>query len=146
MTRRGGVVIETALVAALLAVLAIVAADAAMAWRIRTALVTAAREGARIASLVPNLRPNDPSTVAVMDQILIGEGIQLARAQRSVTFSSPLTVGEPVTAMVTYSYQPSAPGLMAAFSGPIPLQADARMPYRGSGVISSAPQPPVNPS
>lgn len=133
MSRRGSVVIETALVAALLAVLAIVAADATSAWRIRTALVTAAREGARIASLVPNLQQNDPAALAVINEVLAGSGVDLALAGHTVSFAAPVAIGDPVTAIVTYAFQPSAPGLSAAFSGPIPLQAEARMPYRGSG-------------
>ena len=137
MARRGSVVVETALVVALLAVLAVIAADAASAWRIRTALVTAAREGARIASLVPNLQQDDPAALSVINDVLTGSGVDVALAGRSVTFSPPLAIGDPVTAIVTYAFQPTAPGLSAAFNGPIPLQAEARMPYRGSGAPGS---------
>lgn len=136
--RRGSIVVETALLAALLAVLAIVAADATAAWRLRTVLVAAAREGARIASLVPNLQQNDPAAVAVIDEVLTGAGIEPARAGRVVSFSAPLAPGDPVTAAVLYTFQPSAPGLTAAFGGPIPLRAEARMPYRGSGASAAA--------
>ena len=131
---RGGVVIETALLAALLAVLAIVAGDAAVAWRIRTVLSMAAREGARTASLVPNLRQDDPVAMAVMDEVLIGSGVHGSGAGRSVRFAVPLVIGDPVTATATYEFRPSAPGLEVAFGGPIMLRAAADMPYRGSGV------------
>ncbi len=129
--RAGSVIIEFAFVSVLLAILAVTVMDASAAWRMRNVLITAAREGARIASALPNLQPDDATVLQSVDAILAGGGIDPGTTTRSVRFTSPLQPGDPVTVEVSRVFQPVVVGLVPAFADLIRLQSASTMRYGG---------------
>ena len=124
----GAVILEFALVIALLVALATGIADAGLAFRIKHVLRIASREGARVASVTPGLQTNDPKVLKnVVDEILKTANINLARVNRSVG-AAPGT-GQPVTVNVTYDYQPLFLGLGVGLKGTVVLRSSSTMRY-----------------
>lgn len=125
---QGTVIIEFAVVIALLVALATGIADAGLAFRIKHVLRIASREGARVASVTPGLQVNDPKVLEnVVDEILTASHVDLARVDRSVG-AAPAT-GQPVTVDITYDYQPLFLGLGVGLTGPVVLQSSSTMRY-----------------
>lgn len=126
--RAGAVLLEFALVIALLVALATGIADAGLAFRIKHVLRIASREGARVASVTPGLQANDPKVLTdVVDEILTTANIDLARVNRSVE-AAPAT-GQPVTVEVTYDYEPLFLGLGVGLTGTVVLRSSSTMRY-----------------
>ena len=119
---------EFALVIAILVALATGVADAGMAFRIKHVLKVAAREGARLASVQPDLQSNDPVIRKVVEEILKESDVN--GAEMIVETNGP-TTGLPVTVKVTYNYNPLFPGL--GLSGPLVLQSETTMRYEVVG-------------
>jgi len=107
--------------------------DAGAAWRVKSAITAAAREGARVASLTPNLQIDDAAVLqVVVDPILTGAGVELNRTTRSVRFET-LAVGQPVTVEVIHRFEPLLLSLVPAFEDAISLAASSTMRYEGTG-------------
>ena len=118
---------------------AVVVADASSAWRIKGVLATAAREGARLSSMTPDLQPDDANVLEWVDAILEGSGVDVEAeaTMRTVRFTSPLKIGDPVTVEVSHAFQPIVFGLVPAFSDPLPLDASSTMRYSPVGAVAS---------
>src|SRR3990167_2584263 len=95
---RGAVLLEFALVIALLVALATGIADAGIAFRIKHVLKIASREGARVASVTPGLTANDPAVLSVVEEILKQSNVTGASA--TVNPGGPAT-GDPVAVEIT---------------------------------------------
>ena len=127
---RGAVLLEFALVIALLVALATGVADAAIAFRIKHVLKIAAREGARLASVQPDLKPNDPEVLKVVKEILKESNVKGATA--TVKPGGP-TTGSPVTVEVTYDYDPLFPAIGLRLGGTLKLRSSTTMRYEVVG-------------
>src|SRR3989338_5809224 len=131
---RGAVLLEFALVIALLAALATGIADAGIAFRIKHVLKIAAREWARGASATPGLQlPNDSRVLPdVVDKILQESNIDLAEGTITVG-PKGLATNEPVTVEVTYDYDPLFPAIGLGLGGPLTLRSSTTMRYEVVG-------------
>ena len=127
---RGAVLLEFALVIAILVALATGLADAGIAFRIKHVLKVAAREGARLASVQPNLKPNDPAVLKVVEEILKESDVNGATA--TVKPGKPAT-GDPVAVEVTYDYDPLFPAIGLGLGGTLKLRSSTTMRYEVVG-------------
>ena len=127
---RGAVLLEFALVIGILVALATGLADAGMAFRIKHVLKIAAREGARVASVTPKLKPNDPEVLKVVNEILTESNVNGATA--TVGPGGPAT-GSPVTVQVTFDYDPLFPAIGLGLGGTLTLKSSTTMRYEVVG-------------
>ena len=102
--RRGASVIEYALVLPLLVLLVVGISDLSAGWRVKHLLTEAAHEGARMASVVPNLQPDDPRVRAVIDDMVQHGGLAANAYSVTVRFRAaggqPAQPGDPVTVAI----------------------------------------------
>lgn len=102
-SRRGAVLVETAVSLSLFLLLLLGTIELGRAWFSYALLTHAVREGARTAAVTPALRPNDGAVLRRMTTILQDAGLSLSFA--SVVFQAPLQTGRivRVTAEVQFS-------------------------------------------
>lgn len=124
---RGAVLLEFALVIAVLAAVATGISDAGIAFRIKHALKIAAREGARVAAVTPGLKQDDAGVLKVVEDILRASDVELDRTTSTVTPGGP--TGSPVTVEVTYEYDPMFPGIGVGLNGTLVLRSSTTMRY-----------------
>ena len=127
---RGAVLLEFALVIALLVALATGIADAGIAFRIKHVLKIAAREGARLASVTPGLTDKDARVLTVVNEILKESDVK--GAATTVETNGP-TTGLPVTVKITYGYVPLFPLIGLGLGGPLVLESSTTMRYEVVG-------------
>ena len=120
-TDGGSTVLEMAYFSLILSALLLGFINGSAAWRAQHVLKNAVREGARVASLTPDLQSNDPVVTDVVDDILQNAGFQPGTYAASVEFVEPLRTGNPVTVTVTHLFVPVA-------------GAGANVPVVGNGV------------
>jgi Flp pilus assembly protein TadG len=149
--RRGASLVEYALVLPVLLLLAVGVADLSAALRAKHLLVEAAREGARIASVLPNLQANDPRVGVVINDVISQGGLVALTPTWSVDFpnsgSGTAQSGIPVT--VTVAHEGSR--LSGSGFSPLPtvftLQGRTTMRYEqrtaGSSTGSASQPPPL---
>jgi len=101
--RAGGIVVEAAMLLALVVVL-VLAIDAGRAWFTYGLLTHAVREGARRAAVKPSLQVDDREILDLIDATLRDGGIHASA--RSVTFTSPLQTGRVVRIRAEVEFQP----------------------------------------
>lgn len=130
---KGIVIIEFAIITMVLVVLALGVVDTSEAFRIKHVLQSAAREGARVASVTPKsagdppLQTNDSRVLAVVDRILQDGRVDLSLRGRSLTAPAGFVVGNPVVVTVNYNYIPLFFGIV--LRGTIPMKSSLTMRY-----------------
>ncbi|MBI3616335.1 MAG: pilus assembly protein [Candidatus Omnitrophica bacterium] len=125
----GTIAVEMALLPPVLALLLLGMINGSAAWRAQQVLTSATREGARVASLTPNLHADDPTVMGVIDDILQSAGFQSGTYTSSVQFSSPLRTGDPVTVTITHNFTSVTGGVVPVVRYGIHLSASAVMRY-----------------
>ena len=150
--RRGSVVTEVAMTITLGMLLVAVITDASAAWRVKQVLQTAVREGARLASDVPGLQINDAGILSVVDNVAqqswpdLRTCVTLHTCTRTVSFTSPLKAGDPVTVKFVFDYQPVILGIIPNENATIRLTSSSTIRYETRGRASSLGQlPPAAP-
>lgn len=129
---RGAVAVELAAVLVLLVLLMIGFINASAAWRMKHVLTKASREGARIASVTPNLQVDDPVVLQVADEVMQKNGINPETAQRSVSFEAPLESGDPITVTVKLQFEPIVGGSLLKGGQPLLLGVSSVMRYQSN--------------
>jgi hypothetical protein len=127
--RRGSLLIEFALMAGGLVAALAATANFSAAWRTKTVLMSAAREGARVASRLPDLPVNQAAVFQAVDEVVQGGGLDPAACVRTMAFASPLAAGDPVTVTVRRTVDTAPMGLIPGIGRFLPLSASSTMRY-----------------
>ncbi len=144
--RQGNLIVELALLLPILLLVLVAVSDVSSAFRAKHVLKTATREGARVASVTPNLQLNDPVVFSVVDAIVQGSGVSGSTYRRSVEFATPLDPGNPVTVRAIHDFSPVLMQMIPVFGQTLELQTTSVMRYEmrsmatGGGTL-----PPVEP-
>jgi Flp pilus assembly protein TadG len=150
--RQGATLIEYALALPVLLLLAVGMADLSAALRAKHLLVEAAREGARIASVLPNLQANDPRVGVVINDAVSQGGLVALVPVWTVEFpnsgSGTAQSGMPVTVTVSHDGSRLSGSGFSPLPAVITLQAHSTMRYERRTTATSAggtPEPPPLP-
>ena len=135
--RKGNLIVELALLLPVLLLVLVAVSDVSAAFRARHVLNAAAREAARVASVTPNLQPNDRNVFAVLDEVVVRSGIDTQSFRRSVGFRSPLAPGDPVTVRIQHDFAPVLMQLIPFFGRSLQFKgALARQNEMGSAAVA----------
>ena len=151
-TLRGAALLEYALVLPMLAFLAVGIADMSAAWRTKHLLTEAAREGARTASVLPNLQQDDPRVQAVVDDVVQQAGLHPLVYAWSLTFPAnpggTALSGNPVTVTVTHAASAVSGAGLSPLALGVTLEGSSTMRYERRTIATSSgatPGPPALP-
>ncbi len=122
---RGQVLVEFALVVPALLLLVLGICEFGRAWMSANMATQAAREGARLAVVLPDLMENDHRVLARVEEVLGAVKIN----PKSVTNTVPLDFSGPVVVSVRVEYRPVVIGFIPGMDGPFDIERRSIMRF-----------------
>lgn len=133
--QKGSAAVELGLIMMLLVVLTMGTVEFSTAWRIRSVMQEAVRDGVRLASLKPDLKWNDQEIIEMVDQMVQESGFHHDDYTLGLSWDvdagdeETLEPGDPVRMSMTYFYQSALIGFIPVFRDRV-LREHSTMRYQ----------------